>query len=118
MKPTLTETWLGRMQRNRLVALAIFVGTVVIALATFTDALKNLKGLLDKPSPEEARLKLAEMSVPFKPEAFLTAAENGDLVEVNLFITGGMDPSLANYASEGGATPLFYAARENHPEVV
>jgi len=117
MTPTLTEKWMGRLQRNRLVAVLILVSTVVIAAATLTDSLKNLVGLFDQPSPEEARLKLAGMQVDFTPEAFLKAAEAGDLVLVNLFITGGMDPSLAKYASNG-PMPLFYAARENHPDVV
>lgn len=118
MKPTVAEKLMARLQNRRLVAVLIVIGTIVIAAATFTDAVKNLVGLFDRPSAEEARLKLSGMQVAFTPEAFLNAAEAGDLVLVNLFITGGMDPSLAKYASDGGPTPLFYAARENHPAVV
>ena len=118
MKATTTEKLMARLQNHRWVAILILVGTIVIALSTFTDATKNLLGLIGRESPEEARIKLTGMSVEFTPEAFLKAAEAGDLTLVNLFITGGMDPSLATYASEGGPTPLFYAARENHPDVV
>lgn len=118
MKPALTEKLMARLQNHRWVAILILIGTVVIALSTFTDATKNLLGLFGGQSPEEARLKLTGMSVAYTPEAFLNAAEAGDLTLVNLFIAGGMDPSLATYASQGGPTPLFYAARENHSDVV
>src|SRR6478735_5975597 len=96
MKPTLYEKFATRLQNHRLVAVIILVGTIIIGLSAFTDAAKNLAGLFSKPNPEEARLKLAGLGVPYTPVEFIEQAASGDLTLVNLFL----------------------AVRENRPDVV
>src|SRR6478735_15106 len=117
MKPTLYEKFATRLQNHRLVAVIILVGTIIIGLSAFTDAAKNLAGLFSKPNPEEARLKLAGLGVPYTQVEFVEQAASGDLTLVNLFLTAGMDPN-AIIGGDGGPTALFLAVRENHPDVV
>jgi ankyrin repeat protein len=117
VKPTLSEKLLARLQNYRVIAGLVLIGTVVIALSTFTDATKNLFSLFGQQSPEEARLKLSSMGVAYTPEAFVDAAGAGDLVQVNLFLGAGMDANTI--ASQGyGPSALSIAAKENHLEVV
>lgn len=117
MKPTLYEKLIARLQNHRLVAVMILVGTAIIALSAFTDATKNLFSLISRPNPEDARIKLASMSVPYTPDEFVEKAAGGDLTLVNLFLAAGMDPNVI-LGEDDGPTALFLAARENHPDVV
>ncbi|MEO7598597.1 MAG: ankyrin repeat domain-containing protein [Opitutus sp.] len=113
--PTRYEKLTTRLQNHRLIAIVLVIGTIVIAISTFTDSTKNLIALFSKPSAEDARMKLASLTVPYTPEEFVESAARGDLTLVTLFLTAGMDP---NTVLEGGPTALFLAARENHPQVV
>ena len=117
MKPTLYEKLATRLQNHRLVAVLILIGTIVIGFSAFTDAAKNLTGLFSKPNPEEARLKLAGLGVPYTPEDFIEQAAEGDLTLVKLFLAAGMDPNVI-LGGEGGPTALFFAVRENRSDVV
>lgn len=60
---TLVDKWKSSLQNNRFIALTIFVGTLVIALGTFTDALKSLQGFFSSTSlhtaPSHETLKTA-----------------------------------------------------------
>src|SRR6188768_3496013 len=117
MKPTLYEKLATRLQNHRLVAVLILIGTIIIGLSAFTDAAKNLAGLFSRPAPEEARLKLASLGVPYSPDEFVEQAASGDLTLVKLFLAAGMDPNTILHG-EGGPTALFLAVRENRPDVV
>jgi ankyrin repeat protein len=117
MKPTLYEKLNARLQNRRLVAVMILVGTAIIALSAFTDASKNLFSLVSRPNEEDARIKLASMSVPYTPDEFVERAASGDLTLVNLFLAARMDPNVI-LGEDDGPTALFLAARENHPDVV
>lgn len=118
MKLTLYEKVMTRLQNHRLAAVAILFGTIIIALSSFTDATKNLAGLFkdEKPNPEEARIKLANMSVAYTPVEFVERAGAGDLTVVNVFLAAGMDPNT--FAYEDGPTALFVAARHDRLPVV
>lgn len=64
---TLVEQGLDLIQNNRLIAAIILFGAIVIALATFTDALKKLRSFFfpsqPKPPPDQHIVdKLVEMS--------------------------------------------------------
>ena len=113
--PTRYEKLTTRLQNHRWIAILLVVGTIVIAVSSFTDSAKNLIGLWPKPDAEAARLKLASLSVPFTPMEFVESAARGDLTLVRLFLDAGMDP---NVVLEGGPTALFLAARENQPAIV
>ncbi|MEO6004305.1 MAG: ankyrin repeat domain-containing protein [Opitutus sp.] len=115
--PTLYEKLNTRLQNHRAVAVLILIGSIVIGISAFTDAAKNLTVLFAKPDAEDARLKLAQLSVPYTADEFVERAGAGDLTLINLFLAAGMDPNVILY-ERGGPTALFLAARENHPEVV
>lgn len=115
--PTLYEKLNTRLQNHRAVAVVILIGSIVIGISAFTDAAKNLTGLFAKPDAEEARLKLAQLSVPYTDDEFVERAGAGDLTLINLFLAAGMDPNVI-LVERGGPTALFLAARENHPDVV
>jgi len=83
----------ARIKNNPAVAILIAAGTVVIALATFSDAARNLLGLLKGQSPETARLELSKLSVQYTPQAFVESAKQGDVRNVKLFLAAGMDPN-------------------------
>lgn len=97
----------------------IFVGTLVIALASFTDAVTKLTGLTETISPEQARLNLAKMAVPYDGTHFVETASGGDLPAVKLFLTAGIDPNVR--ATEGifeGMTALMASALRDRLEIV
>jgi predicted Fe-Mo cluster-binding NifX family protein len=118
--PTSYEKFIARLKSHRTVAVALALGSVIIALSTFTDAAKNLLGLFKTPGPEEARTSLASMSVTYTPAAFVAAAEEGDVTVVKLFLTAGMDPDMPGFSeSRTERLPaLAAAAFENRAGVV
>jgi len=110
---------LDRIRKHPVFALMVFIGTVVIALATFTDSIKKLTELTEAVSPEQARGRLVKMAVPFDSTAFVEAAAKGDLATVKLFFAAGMD---VNAAAENGEyeqlTALMAASLRNRLLVV
>lgn len=106
---------LKRLTNTRLVGILIAAGTVVIALSTFTDATKNLVGLLKRETPESARAELAGLAVPYTPQAFVERTRKGDVPVVKLFVAAGMDP---NAKDDEGNTALMNAIAEHRTEVV
>ena len=72
--PTLYEKLNTRLQNHRAVAVMILIGSIVIGISAFTDAAKNLTGLFAKPDAEQARLKLAQLSVPYSADEFVERA--------------------------------------------
>jgi hypothetical protein len=89
---TLYDRLIARIKNNTVAATVIVLGTIVIALATFTGAMKNLVNLIAKKGPEVARVELSQMSLEYTPEAFVGSAEKGDMAAVKLFLAAGMDP--------------------------
>ncbi|MGR8930187.1 MAG: ankyrin repeat domain-containing protein [Gammaproteobacteria bacterium] len=97
----------------------VFVGTLVIALATFTDAVTKLIGLTETASPEQARIKLAQMTIPYDDTHFVEAAGAGDLLVVGLFLTAEINPNvLATEGKFAGETALMASAGYDRLEIV
>ena len=112
----------GRIERitshikgNPVVASLIFLGTIVIALSTFTDSAKKLLSVIPRKSPEAARAALGGMSLTYSPEDFIHSADVGDLTAVRLFLDAGMNP---NETDDEGDTALAHAAYKGHTSVV
>jgi len=103
------------LTNTRLVGILIALGTVVIALSTFTDAAKNLVGLVKGETPERARAELAGLSVPYTPQAFVERTRKGDVQAVKLFVAAGMDP---NAKDDDNNTALMNAIAEHRIDVV
>lgn len=57
--------------------------------------------------PEEARLRLSQLSLKYAPEAFVGTAAKNDIYAAKLFLRAGMD---ANATDGEGNTALMYAA--------
>src|ERR1700712_5489647 len=115
-KPSLSEQYLARFKSQRGVAVLIAIGTIVIALASFTDAAGKLLAAFHRQRPEDARQELARLSVPYTADAFSAAAGKGDLTVTKLFIAAGMP---VDELPSGEAPPALVAAvRDNRPQVI
>lgn len=112
---TRIERIFSQIKSNPIVASLIVLGTIVIALSTFTDAAKRLFSIVAKQSPEAARSELAGLSLQYTPDAFVQSADNGDLNAVKLFLRAGMDPGATD---DEGSTALMQAAWKGHTKVV
>ena len=109
------ERTISRIKGNPIVASLIFLGTIIIALSTFTDSAKKLLSVIPKQSPEAARSALGGMSLEYTPEAFVRSADTGDLTAIKLFLNAGMNP---NATDDEGSTALMHAAYKDHASVV
>jgi uncharacterized protein len=112
---SLVDRIIARLKNNPLAGILIVAGTVVIALATFTDATRSLLGLLKGQSPESARVELTNMAVEFTPQAFVQSAKQGDLQAVRLFLAAGMNPNAKDDESN---TALMYAIAAGRAEII
>ncbi|SCZ87032.1 ankyrin repeat domain-containing protein [Nitrosomonas mobilis] len=121
-----TNSMISRAKNHPLILVLIFLGTIVIYMATFTDAAKKLIELVTPPpamSPEAARIELSRLMLPYTADTFIEAAEKGDVQAINLFLTAGMDPNAED--SEYGRA-IYSAVRgrkhsknvQGHPEIV
>jgi len=107
---------ISRLRNHPATVVILTLGTVVIALSTFTDALKRLGALMPPwESPETARIKLSQMAYEYTPDSFVSSARQGDVPTVKLFLSAGMNPNVIN---EKGYTALMAAADEGHAEAV
>ena len=104
------------IRNNPVIVLLIFIGTIIIALASFTNAAKNLFDMITGQSPEEARQELRKLSLNFEPNVFLECAKKNDLLAVKLFLNAGMDPNVAK--KRFATTALMYAAGNNNMEMI
>jgi uncharacterized protein len=74
--------------------------------------------------PEDARMRLAQLSLAYTPSVFVNRAEEGDLSAVKLFLAAGMNPNASTQAStrslggDRGQTALRVAAAQGHAKVV
>lgn len=66
-------------------------------------------------SPEDARVALGQMDIPFTADVFVESAEKGDSVVVGLFLDAGMKPDTTQ---KNGGTALMYAAVKGHTNIV
>lgn len=92
--PNRVEAIFALVKSNRATATVIVVGTFVIALASFTDALHTITSLWIGSPQHEARLKLSQLSLPFTAESFIDAASRNDLHAIKLYLAAGMDPNV------------------------
>ena len=107
----------ARIKKNPLIAAAALIGTVIIALATFTDAARKLMALIPVPqSPHAARVELARMSINFEPQALCRSAKEGDVTVLNLLLAAGMNPDTST--DDDYRTPMVYAAVAGHANIV
>ena len=112
---SLSDRIMARIKNNPLVAVLIAAGTIVIALATFSDAMRNLLGLLKGQNPEAARQELSNLSVEYTPQAFVQSSEKGDVRAVKLFLAAGIDP---NVRDDEGNTALMHAIADDRTEII
>lgn len=109
------EGILRRIKNNRVVAVLIVAGTIVISLSTFSDAAKHLIDLVVGQSQESARHELSELGLPYSEQAFIDCIDQGDLRAVKLFLRAGIDP---NTSDEDGNTALMHAVDKRHAEII
>jgi hypothetical protein len=107
----------SKIRSNPIVSLGILLGTIVITLSTFTDAAKNLLGVVAQQTPAEARAELGRMSLQYTPGDFVRSAKTGDLTAVRSYLTAGMKPNATTpsdaYGTNGaGWTAVMSAASE------
>lgn len=117
MKPqnTLFDRIISRIKNNPALASVIVLGTIIIALASFTGAVKNLLSLTDDNRPAKARTELAQLYLEYTPEVFIETVIKGDTHATRLFLTAGIDP---NAKARKGITALMYAAREGDISII
>jgi ankyrin repeat protein len=67
------------------------------------------------PSPEEARVKLAQMNIEYSRDSFLKRVVEDDIVAVQLFLVAGMDIEAKD---KDGYTALTHAVFKGHLPMV
>lgn len=87
---------LQRLKQNPWASAAIAFGTVVIAIASFTDASAKLWELATSRSSDRARAELSRLSIDYSADAFVQRAEAGDLQATKLFLLAGIGPDALN----------------------
>jgi len=92
-KGTLVERTIAHIRENPWVAAAVALGTTVIALVRYAEAIKKLVGPLFTNRAEAARVTLARLSLEFTSDAFVQSAERGDRHAVEAFLAAGIDPN-------------------------
>jgi ankyrin repeat protein len=110
------QKFVDRLKGNRTVAVLLVAGSVVVGLAAFTDAARQLASVLMPPGPEHARMELTRLSLTYTPAAFVRTAAKGDVAAVKLFLAAGMPVDEVPQPEQ--TTALFEAAREGRAEMV
>lgn len=112
---TLFDKIVLKIKNNRVIAILMAIGIIIITLSTFTDAVKNLLDSITGShiTAEAARIKLGQMSLAYTPEVFISSAEKGDIEAVKLFLAAGMNPNVTN--SEGWTALIHAVSGENIP---
>ena len=106
---------IAKLKNNPVAAVLIAIGTVVIALSTFTDGARILLGLLKGQAAESARTELNNLSAEYTPQAFVASVRQGDIRKVRLFLRAGMNPNAKDDESN---TALMYAIAESRAEMI
>lgn len=66
-------------------------------------------------NPKNARSKLAELDIAYRPEIFVEWAARGNTFPIQLFLVAGMSPNAQN---RSGSTALMMAAQKGHTDIV
>ena len=93
-----------------IVGIALLVAAVG-AVASFTDFLGKLSDLFSRPGPEEARVELSRLAIPFTAESIQQRAHDGDLAAVKKLLQAGM-PADAVSEDAGSDSPNITALAE------
>ena len=101
----------ARIRRNPVVASAVVVGTVIIAVASFTDAANKLLAPFRSQSPAAARTQLAQMNLAYNADTFVASVASGDATAVRLFLVAGMDPSTISERQGSALGNAAFAGR-------
>jgi ankyrin repeat protein len=112
---SLSDRIIAKIKDNRVGAVLIVTGTILVALSTFSGAAGNLVRLLRGEGREAARVELNGLSIEYTRQAFVDAAKNGDVRVLKLFLAAGMDP---NAKDDEGNTPLMYGIAEGRTDIV
>ncbi len=72
----LSEQLIWLIKNNRFFAYIIVFGVIVISIGVFTDAVKKIIYFFSEESPEDARIKLAQMKFSFEPATFRKCVES------------------------------------------
>lgn len=113
----LVERINARLRANPVVAIAIVIGSIVIGIASFTNAASGLIARFShkEETPASARTALGQLNLPFTADAFVSGAGAGDASAVRLYLKAGMDP---NATLADGSTALSAAAFNGRASVV
>jgi ankyrin repeat protein len=106
------------IKANRLPATLIIIGTIVISLATFTDAIKKISdfvGDLTRSERQKSADELQKRKIDINALSMLRSAGEGDLETVNLLLKAGIPP---NVKDSNGWTALHWASMKGHAPVV
>ena len=95
----------------------LVLGFILLAALAGCTAQGPLAPDRDPLSPDQARTKLEERSIPYSQRAFFEAAAEGDLETVRLFIEAGMDVNVQTI-DEDFDTALMHSAGGGHLKVV
>jgi hypothetical protein len=112
---SLSERIIARIKNNPIVAALIALGTVIIALGTFTDALKKLLDPITRNRAQAAREKLVRMGLKYEARDFVESTKKNDSHAVKIFLTAGMNANVAGYE---GRTALMCAVSNQNTKII
>ena len=112
---SLSERIIARIKNNPIVAALIALGTVIIALGTFTDALKKLLDPITRNRAQAAREKLGRMGLKYEARDFVESARKSDLHAVKTFLAAEMKPNARGYE---GRTALSCAVEHENSKII
>jgi ankyrin repeat protein len=112
---SLFDRIISGLKNNPVAGILLAAGTIVIALASFTNAAGTLLGLFKGHSPASARAELSALGVEFTSQEFLERVNQGDARAVKLFVAAGIDPNTKN--AEGNIA-LMPAIAEHRTDII
>src|SRR5205814_2599855 len=112
---TRVERVFSRIKNNSLLAVLVVLGTIIVALAAFTDALNKLFDLTRYSRPESARARLSGMSLNFDGKDFIQSIKAKDIHLVKLFLAAKMNP---NVTYDCGMTALIHAVMCGDKDII
>lgn len=105
--------FIEKIKRHPIVLVVAFTATLIVSLATLTDAIDQLSNLVGGMSREEAREELRKLGLQYTADVFVESARNSDVRVVGLFLTAGMDVD----SDDQGITALMHAAANNDAQM-
>jgi len=105
--------FIERIKRHPVALVFAFIATLIVSLATLTDAVGQLShlvgGMVGGMSREEAREELRKLELQYTVDTYTESARNGDLRAVRLFLAAGMEAN----ATSGTITALMHSVANN-----